>query len=136
MRTRIRPSGGHGSTVRPRWPCVHASIAATGSANATKKESPSVFTSQPPHAVHAARRISRWRSSNAGYRSPTRRSNCVDASMSVKTNVTNPDGSVLAAGAPTASGVEGSVDDVEGEGLQVLDGVPIDVRQEHCGSVG
>ncbi len=50
-------SSGHGSAVSSRWRGTHALMAAIGSANATKNESPSVFTSQP-EPLHAARRIS------------------------------------------------------------------------------
>jgi hypothetical protein len=52
-----------------------------------------VSTSRPPREATASRRIKRWASSTAPYRSPRRLSSAVEPSMSVNRKVTVPRGS-------------------------------------------
>ncbi len=59
----------------------------------TKKLSPSVPSSRPPHRAKASRRIRRCASSTSAYPSPRARSTDVDPSMSLKSSVSVPVGS-------------------------------------------
>jgi hypothetical protein len=105
MRTRTVTSEGHGSVSRARCPAMQAATADLAPANAKNNPSPSESTSTPPWLATAPRRTSRCLSSTPAYRSPIRRSNRVDPSMSVNTKVTVPPGKGVSTRSRTASPV-------------------------------
>ncbi len=80
--------------ARADWAAQQATVASAASGNATKSPSPSDFTSTPPWAAKHERRIWSWSSRTSWNAAvPSAVSMGVDASMSVNTKVTRPDGS-------------------------------------------
>ncbi len=88
-----------------RCPAMQAATADLAPANAKNNPSPSESTSTPPWLATAPRRSSRCLSSTPAYRSPIRRSNRVDPSMSVNTKVTVPPGKGVSTRSRTGSPV-------------------------------
>ncbi len=75
-----------------RWASAAARTPASGSANTTANESPSVDSSRPSCRRHASRRSAWWRASRAGKPSPSSRASRVLPSMSLNRNVIADDG--------------------------------------------
>src|SRR5262245_9104849 len=99
-------SRGHRSAVIRRCESTAASTAASGSAKATRKESPLLPNTYPSWAHHTGSSSSLCRPINPAYASPRARASLVEPSMSVSTNVTTPDGP--APSTPTRRGSRGA----------------------------
>jgi hypothetical protein len=87
MRTRTAAPSDQRSAVSARWLSTAAATAPLAEAKLKKQASPSVPKRSPPCAAALAERIARWRSSTAGYASPTTSRSRVEASTSVKSSV-------------------------------------------------
>src|SRR5215469_3378050 len=94
IRTPTAAPPGHSCAPSARWAETQQATASAADSNTTKKLSPSVPISCPRRSDMAVRSIARWADSTSPYRCPRRLSSTVDPSMSLKSMVTVPVGSL------------------------------------------
>ena len=95
MRTRIGVAVGHRSASMSCWAARAAATASTADPNAAASPSPMVENTVPPCSATARRSSSSWRDRADRIASSSSCHSRVDPSMSVKRNVTVPDGPAI-----------------------------------------